>query len=87
MTEPEMVAAYIAAHGVIVCPPGAVSKIIKFKGEHDRAFAGWELSGWRPGESLYPKMTYQECRPIYDRYEWTPPIYRSRRPLPRWASL
>ncbi len=82
MTEPEMVAAYIAAHGVTVCPPGAVSKNIKFKNYADEEFAGWELEGWRPGEMLYPRVNYYECRPNYDSDDWNPPIYRSRRPLP-----
>ncbi len=86
MTEPEMVAAYIAVHGVTLCPLGAVSKNIKFKIKEDEVFAGWELDGWRPGEMLYPKVNYHECRPIYDRDEWVPPIYRSQRPLPNGIS-
>ncbi len=86
MTEAEMVAEFIAVHGVTVCPPGAVSKNIKFKSPNDEEFAGWELGGWRPGEMLYPKVNYHECRPIYDRDEWIPPIYRSQRPLPNGIS-
>ena len=87
MTEPEMVSAYIAAHGVTVCQPGAVSKHIKFKFDDDQEFAGWELYGWRPGETLYPRLGYHECRPIYDRDDWVPPIYRSQRPLPTGVTL
>ena len=82
MTEDEMVAAFIAAHGVTVCPPGAVSKNIKFKGENDEIFAYWELDEWNPGETLYPNVNYDECRPIYDGDEWEPPSYRFGRPLP-----
>ncbi len=54
MTDAELVAAHIAAHGVTVCPPGAVSTDIKFKSWDDEVFAGWELDGWRPGEMRYP---------------------------------
>ena len=82
MTESEMVAAFIATHGVTVCPPGAVSMNIKFKISEDEQFAGWELDGWHPGETLYPRMNYYECRPAFDHDDWNPPIYRSRRPLP-----
>ncbi len=72
MTEPEMVAAYIAAHGVTLCPLGAVSKNIKFKIKEDEAFAGWELGGWRPGEMRYPDISYMAGRPVYDADDWKP---------------
>ncbi len=86
MTEPEMVAAYISVHGVTVCPFGAVSENIKFKSSGGEEFAPWEHDGWRPGEALYPRVNYHECRPIYDRDEWVPPIYRSQKPLPNGIS-
>ncbi len=71
MTEPEMVAAYIAAHGVTVCPPGAVSKNIKFKIAEDEIFAYWELGGWNPGEM--PEMRWPNHSggsAVLDMREW-----------------
>ncbi len=77
MTESEMVAAYIAAHGVTACQPGAVSQSIKFKGErdgifaNDRVFSYWELDGWNPGDP--PEMRWPDHAggsASHDMREW-----------------
>ncbi len=68
MTDADLVAAHIAAHGVTVCPLGAVSKHIKFKFDDDKEFAGWELRGWRPGEMPYPD--HAGGSPERDMREW-----------------
>ena len=81
MTEPEMVAAHIAAHGVTVCPPGAVSKHIKFKSREIEAFSGWELDGWRPNEPVYE---FRECDGSSERdmrEEWTHPEMAREMPV------
>ena len=72
MTDAELVAAHIAAHGVTMCPPGAVSKNIKFKSWDDEVFAGWEMDGWRPGEMPY--YDHAGGSPEHDtREEWVAP--------------
>ena len=71
MTQSEMIAAHIAAHGVTVCPPGAVSKNIKFKIEEDEIFAYWELGGWFPGEHSEMRWpAHAGGSAFYDMREW-----------------
>ena len=81
MTEPEMVAAHIAAHGVTVCPPGAVSKHIKFPSTGDETFAYWELGDWNPGELDFEFWIYGGS-PKHDmREEWIPPELAREMPV------
>ncbi len=71
MTDAELVAAHIAAHGVTVCPPGAVSKNIKFNSADDEIFAYCELGEWNPGEP--PEMRWPRHAggsAAHDMREW-----------------